>query len=217
MPKPLTDRTKQLAMAVRDQHLGRPILAAERQLFEFAGRRENLVSLTHADTVAFPPPPTAGRLYTEALQAGVNPFSNFLGDDHVRATLAPRIARFLGTDVNAETELAITSGTQNALFAILSMAVEYGDKVMVADPDYMTLEKNLRFFGAHVIHLPARAVPETGSLEISLDDVERGFEAGARLLVFSNPCNPTGTVYDSSFVAGGGTSCEEVRRLRPCR
>lgn len=200
MPQPFADRIDQLAMVVRDAQLGRPMLAAERRLFERAGAREGLLSLTHADTNAFPPPATAGPRYADALAAGVTPFADFLGDTRVRAELAPRIAAYLGTEVDAATELAITAGTQNALFAILSVLVDRDDKVLVADPDYMTLEKTLRFFGADVRYLPARPVGGDGALEMSLADIEAGLQEGAKLLLFSNPCNPTGTVYGAAFL-----------------
>ncbi|MBU2696977.1 pyridoxal phosphate-dependent aminotransferase [Pimelobacter sp. 30-1] len=201
MPQPFADRIDQLAMVVRDEQLGRPMLAAERRLFERAGRREGLVSLTHADTAVFPPPPTAGPRYADALAAGLNPFVDFLGDPEVRTALAPRLAAFLGAEVDPLTELALTAGTQNALFAILSVLVGPGDKVLIADPDYMTLEKTLRFLGADVVSVAARPAEGDGALEMSLADVEAGFRAGARLLLFSNPCNPTGTVYGPAFVA----------------
>ena len=92
MPQPFAVRIDQLAMVVRDAQLGRPMLAAERRLFEGARAREGLLSLTHADTTAFPPPRTAGPRYAEALATGVTPFADFLGDTRVRAELAPRIA-----------------------------------------------------------------------------------------------------------------------------
>lgn len=202
MPKSFAARTDHLMLADRDHVIGRPYLAAERRLFDLARRRDGLVSLTHADTTAFPPPPTAGARYAEALNDGMNPFVHFRGDTLVRETLAPKLSKFLGAEVDGETELAITAGTQNALFAVFSSVVSEGDRVMVSDPDYMTLAKTLKYLGAEVIPLEARPEPGTGALKMSLADIESGFQSGARLLVFSNPCNPTGTVYDAEFVAG---------------
>lgn len=209
MTKHLSSRMNQLAMVVRDEALGRPMLAAERRLSALADAREGLVSLTHADTVAFPPPAGAARRYADAVSMGLNPFADFLGNVDVRDILAPRVSAFLGVDVDARTELVLTAGTQNALFAVMTALVDRGDKVLLSDPDYMTLEKTLRFLEADVILVPARPSETHGAWRMDLDDIEAGFRAGARLLVFSNPCNPTGTTYDAEFLSAVARLCVE--------
>lgn len=201
MTRQFSSRMNQLAMEVRDEQLGRSMLAAERRLSKLADAREGLVSLTHADTVAFPPPADAARRYADAVRMGMNPFADFLGNVDVRDILAPRVSAFLGVPVDSRTELVLTAGTQNALFAVMTALVDDGDKVLLSDPDYMTMEKTLRFLGADVILLPARPAGSHAPWRMSLDDIEAGFRDGARLLVFSNPCNPTGTVYDAEFLA----------------
>lgn len=209
MTKHLSSRMNQLAMVVRDEALGRSMLAAERRLSALADARDGLVSLTHADTVAFPPPAGAARRYADAVTMGLNPFADFLGNVDVRDILAPRVSAFLGVDVESRTELVLTAGTQNALFAVMTALVDRGDKVLLSDPDYMTLEKTLRFLEADVILLPARPSETHGAWRMSLDDIEAGFRAGARLLVFSNPCNPTGTTYDADFLSAVARLCVE--------
>ena len=200
MTHPIADRATALKMTVRDGQLGRSFHQAEKSLADLARGLPETLSLTHADVSAYPPPSSAGRRYAQALESSVDPFSSYLGVDHVREVLAPRVSALLGIDdIEPQTELLIAAGTQNALFSIFSMLVEQGDTVLLADPEYMTIEKTVRYFGGRAVHLPARST-EAGPLEMSLDDIERGFAAGSRLLAFSNPCNPTGTVYGGPFL-----------------
>ena len=199
-PVRFTARAEQLLMKVHDRQLGESFHHRERRLFDRAAAREGLVSLTHADMHAFPPPESAELAHADAVHDAVNAFSGFLGDDQIRQMLAPRISEFLGVEVDAERELAITPGTQNALFSVLSLLVEPGKTVLLPDQEYMTLEKTIRYLGGDIAYVATRST--AGSLRMSLDDIRLGFEAGSRLLVFSHPCNPTGTVYDRYFIEG---------------
>lgn len=148
--------------------------------------------LTSAHTGAFPPPPYFADGVVESVAAGRPGYTSLRGDGGVRAALAPRLSKMLGVPVDPETEIALTAGTQAGLFAAMGALVERGDTILVADPEYLCDERVARFFAATVERIPFAKLGEDASLD--LDAIEAGFRDGARVLVFSNPHNPTGSV-----------------------
>ena len=195
----LTRRARDLKLPNRDEQFGGSFHEAERHLFHVAGQRENLLSLTHVDLKRFPPPEEALSAYTDAVNDRIDVFTSFQGDGYVRRALAPRISEFLGVDVDPETELAITAGTQSALFSVLSSLIQAGDTVLLPDPDYVSSERMIRFLGADIRYIPQ--LPSDAGTVLDLGEIEHGLKDGARMLVFSNPCNPTGAVYGQEFLA----------------
>jgi aspartate/methionine/tyrosine aminotransferase len=104
----------------------------------------------------------------------------------------------LGINVDPERELVLTPGTQAGLFTALAATVENGDRVLLADPDYLSSERMLRFLGAVVDHVPL--LRTEGGPALDLDYLEESLGRGPSLLLFSNPNNPTGAVYDEASI-----------------
>lgn len=148
--------------------------------------------LTSAHTGAFPPPPYFADGVVASVAAGRPGYTSLRGDAGVRRALAPRLSKMLGVPVDPDTEIALTAGTQAGLFAAMGALVERGDTILVADPEYLCDERVARFFDATVRRIPFTQLGEDASLD--LDAIEAGLRDGARVLIFSNPHNPTGSV-----------------------
>lgn len=179
-------------MPARIQELSLPdrsVRAMERELDEapHAGR---LMDLTYADTHRFPPPTWVLPDFTAAASGGGMTYTPYRGDRTVRSTVAESVSAFVGVEVDPDAELILTPGSQAALFLALSAVVEQNDTVALADPDYISDERIIRFLGARVARVPY----------LDLDSVEAAFANGATTLLFSNPNNPTGAVLDPEAI-----------------
>lgn len=148
--------------------------------------------LTAASTTAFPPPPYFIKGVEDAVRRGLPAYTPLRGDLGVRRLLAERLREPFGSPVDPGTEMLLTTGTQLGLFAALSAVVEVGDEVMIADPEYLCDEPLARFMDARVRRIPFTRTGADATLD--LEAVEAGFRAGAKVLLFSNPHNPTGSV-----------------------
>jgi aspartate/methionine/tyrosine aminotransferase len=94
-----------------------------------------------------------------------------------------------GRSVNPETELLVTHGATGALTAALDAFVNPGDRIVLFDPS-----SPIFALGAHSRRATIRWVPtwmEDGRCRYLCSGFERAMR-GAKLLLLSNPVNPTG-------------------------
>ena len=163
------------------------------------GAGHGLLDTTHFDTVRFPPPPWALPAFTAAAADGLQAYSAYRGHDEVRRICAASISTLLGIEVDPSRNLAMSTGTQGGLFAVLSALVDDGDVVVLADPEYLFVERMLRFLGAEVVRLPIIDTPR--GPELDLDLLETLCVRDIKLLLTSHPNNPTGAVYSGEMIA----------------
>lgn len=111
------------------------------------------------------------------------------GLNELREAVAARSARLGGRTLNPETEVLVTHGASGAYAAILDAFVNPGDRVVLFDPCSPLFSLGAKSRRATVRWVPTWA--EDGRCRY----VAAGFEKamrGAKLLVLSDPANPTG-------------------------
>ncbi|WP_254666598.1 pyridoxal phosphate-dependent aminotransferase [Humibacillus sp. DSM 29435] len=163
------------------------------------GAGGGLLDTTHFDTVRFPPPDWAISTFAAAAADGTTAYTAYRGSDEVRRACARSVSGLMGVEIDPSRNIAITAGTQSALFAVLSAVVDEGDVVVLADPEYLFVERMLAFLGAEVRRLPF--VSTTSGLQPDLDQLDLYSSTGIKLFITSNPNNPTGTVLSPGSVA----------------
>lgn len=184
----LPERTAQLGMSVRE---------ADQQL-RLDGAGHGRLDTTHFDTVRFPPPDWALPVFRMAADDGELAYTEYRGHESVRRICARSITGLLGRDVDPDREIALTTGTQGGLFSTLSALVDVGEVVALADPEYLFVERMLRFLGARVVRVGMVDGPAGPQLDLAaLAEI-----GDIRLVLMSNPNNPTGTVYTEQTLRG---------------
>jgi aspartate/methionine/tyrosine aminotransferase len=162
------------------------------------GGGNGLLDTTHFDTVRFPPPAWIQAEMATAIDNGSWAYTPYRGAPEVLESLAGPISNFLGSDVGAE-NLALTPGTQGAIFTTLSAIVNEGDLVLLADPDYLFCERILEFLGARIERIPLLFDTDEPTLDLEL--IEKLSAEKPKLLMFSHPNNPTGSIYSEAMIA----------------
>ena len=79
--------------------------------------------------------------------------------------------------------------------AILALATEPGDGVVINPPVYPPFFQHIGFDGRRVVEVPL--IREGGRWELDFDGLEAAFAAGARGYLLCNPHNPTGRVFSA--------------------
>lgn len=156
---------------------------------------------SHGDVGAFLPAPGAFDLYREAFADGRRyAYSPYRGHDDVREHVAHHVGEFTGRPVDPSREIIVTPGTQGALFVALSSLVEPGDKVAVVVPDYFANSRIVTYLRAQTVPVTLDYQDPSRAAELDLVKLAYAFASGCKLLVLSNPNNPTGVVYTSDQI-----------------
>jgi aspartate/methionine/tyrosine aminotransferase len=119
----------------------------------------------------------------------------------VREAVAHNVSTVLGIPATGGSDVILTPGTQGALFTALAAILSPGDLVLLPDPDYLSTERMLRYFGAEVRRIPMLRPTDGSRPSLDLQALEEAAAAKPRLMVFSHPNNPTGAIYGEETIA----------------
>jgi aspartate/methionine/tyrosine aminotransferase len=194
----LAARVERLQLPERSSQIGMSVGDAEREL-AILDAGPGMINLTYANTHRFPPPKWTEKTFADAAAGGGLTYTPYRGDVSVREQLAPSLTEFLGIDVDPTEHLVLTPGTQGALYAALAAIINPGDVVLLPDPDYLSTERTVRMLGGTVHPIPLFVGEDDAYLD--LDALDRAMRLRPRVMVFSNPNNPTGYVYDEATIA----------------
>ena len=139
----------------------------------------------------FDPPHDLLKSYASMAERDVHQYSITWGAQSMREALARKQSRFMGTDVDPETEVVVTCGSTEAMMAAMMSVVDEGEKVAVFSPFYENYGADAILVGAEPVYVPL--VPPT--YEFDPARLEEAFAAGAKALVLCNPSNPSGKVF----------------------
>jgi aspartate/methionine/tyrosine aminotransferase len=96
-------------------------------------------------------------------------------------------------------QILATAGSSEANFLLIWSLIEPGDEVLFELPNYMQMAGLLRAFGAKVRPFYLR---ESLGWQPDLDEMKRLVTPKTKLIVLTNPNNPTGAVLDPEVMKG---------------
>ena len=141
---------------------------------------------------SFEPPDALVERIEYHLRHGANQYAPMPGVPALREQLAAKTSRLYGRDVNAESEITISTGATEGLFSTIQAVVRPGDEVIVFDPAYDSYEPAVTLAGGVTRHV-ALARHE-GDFQIDWDGFEAALCEKTRLVIVNFPHNPTGAI-----------------------
>ncbi len=92
----------------------------------------------------------------------------------------------------AAAKIVIGNGSEDLIAVICRACLDKGDRVVTVHPSFLLHEIYPAEQGAHVITIPMSA-----DFEFNIDGLISELNRGCKMLIFSNPSNPVGTMIDS--------------------
>jgi len=159
------------------------------------------VDFSHGDVDAHVPIPGSLEIFSEGCEeGGEQAYTPYRGRQEIREDLAEKLALFSRAPIDPNSEIILTPGTQGALFLAMGANVGRGDKVAIIEPDYFANRKLVEFFDGELVTVQMDYFGTDHGSGIDLARLEEVFRSGVKLFLFSNPNNPTGTVYSRDEV-----------------
>lgn len=97
-----------------------------------------------------------------------------------------------GTPYDPKSEVCVTAGTQEGLFAVFTAYVEPGDEVLVPNPGFLSYATLAKICGAEVVSYEI----EPPEWRVDVETLAKKITPKTKLIVVNSPSNPLGSVVD---------------------
>lgn len=127
-----------------------------------------------------------------AITEGSNQYAPSRGLPVLREAVASHYRRHFGQNLTAD-HVCVTSGATEALGAAILATTEPGDEVIIFTPAYDCYAPMIRRAGA----TPVEIALQPPGWKLDRDAIEAALTKRTRAIIFNNPHNPTGKLFDS--------------------
>ena len=138
----------------------------------------------------FEPPVALREALSRAVADGRNQYPPGIGVAALRQQVAKKTESLYGRATDADTEVTITSGATEAIFAAIAATVRAGDEVIVLDPAYDCYVPAIELQQARAIRVPL----QRPGFAIDWQRLADAITSRTRMLIVNSPHNPTGAV-----------------------
>ncbi len=132
-------------------------------------------------------------LVAKYIREGHNQYAPMQGVGTLREAIAEKTHALYGAVYNPESEITITTGGTQAIYAAVTAVVHPGDEVILFEPAYDCYAPIVRLNGG----VPVYAALNFPSYSIDWEAFSRLLSAKTRLVMLNFPHNPSGAVLDS--------------------
>ncbi|HTY42099.1 MAG TPA: methionine aminotransferase [Thermoanaerobaculia bacterium] len=126
-----------------------------------------------------------------AIRAGHGQYARMSGIPEVHRALAAKYRRDRALDYAPDTEIVVTSGATEAIFAAIQGVCDAGDEVVLFEPYYDSYKASVRMAGA----VPRVVTLEVPDWRFDPAALEAAFGERTRAILVNTPHNPTGKVF----------------------
>ena len=138
----------------------------------------------------FDTPEYIKRAAEQALAEGKVHYTSNFGLMELRQAIADKLKRENNVDYTAS-EVLVTVGLSEAVFAVLATILEEGDEILVPDPVWLNYINVPNLLGAKAV---TYGLTEETGFQMNLEEVKAKITPKTRAIVIITPNNPTGGV-----------------------
>ncbi|QUG76966.1 aminotransferase class I/II-fold pyridoxal phosphate-dependent enzyme [Erwinia sp. E602] len=128
---------------------------------------------------------------------GANQYAPMIGVAPLREAIARKTAELYGYRPDANTEVTVTTGATEALFAAITALVRPGDEVICFDPSYDSYAPAVALAGG----VMKRIALQPPAFKVDWAEFASLLSPKTRLVILNTPHNPSATVWQKSDFA----------------
>ena len=132
----------------------------------------------------------------KALDSGKTRYGPAAGEPRLRSAIANKLRTDNHLSYDAE-NIIVTNGGKHSLYALMMVAIEPGDEVLIPTPYWVSYPEMVKLAGGTPVLMPTTA---EGGYKITPQQLQQAITPNTKLLVFNSPSNPTGVVYTPAEV-----------------
>ncbi|MCX8148770.1 methionine aminotransferase [Thermaurantimonas aggregans] len=141
----------------------------------------------------FRPPQELLKCIQRHIDSHTHQYAPMPGLPTLRQSIAEMHRRTHNIQIDPDTEITITAGATQALFAVIATLVHPGDEVIVLAPSYDSYVPAIELMGGKGVEIPLSPDFSLPTLEI-----QKAISPKTRLLIVNNPHNPSGKILSAA-------------------
>lgn len=165
--------------------------SAIRRMIELSHGMKNVVHLEQGEP-DFTTPEHIIEAAVEAARKGFTHYTEMDGTLELRRAIAEKLEKDNGIDADPQTEITVTSGSQEAMFIAAMGFLNRGDEALILDPYYPAYYEDTLIAEAQPITVP---LDERKNYKIEPETIENKITKKTKMIWLCNPSNPTGHIF----------------------
>lgn len=165
--------------------------SAIRRMLEFSAGMENVVHLEQGEP-DFTTPKHILEAAIEATKKGFTHYTEIDGTLELRQAIAEKLEKDNGISADPQTDVTVTSGSQEAMLIAALGFLNSGDEALILDPYYPACFEDTLLAEAVPVTVPLN---ERRNYGIELEALEKKITNRTKMIWLCNPSNPTGHVF----------------------
>ena len=165
--------------------------SAIRRMLELSAGMKNVIHLEQGEP-DFKTPEHIVEAATNAAEKGFTHYTEVDGTLELRQAIAEKLEKDNGIDADPQTEITVTSGSQEAMLIAALGFLNPGDEAVILDPYYPAYFEDTLLAEAKPVPV---SLEEKENYKITAESLERKITRRTKMIWMCNPSNPTGHVF----------------------
>ena len=136
-------------------------------------------------------------LVEKYMREGNNQYAPMQGVILLRERIAEKVCNLYGAQYDPATEITITSGATESVFAAISAVVQKDDEVIIFEPAYDAYDPIVRLNGG----IPVYVQIKFPDYNVDWNEVKNTVNSKTKLIILNYPHNPTGAVLSGEDIS----------------
>ena len=162
-----------------------------RRMIELSAGMKNVIHLEQGEP-DFTTPEHILNAAIEAIRGGCTHYTAMDGTMELREAIAKKLEEDNGINFDPQTEVTVTSGSQEAMLIAALGFLNRGDEALILDPYYPACYEDTLLAEAKSVPVP---LDEKKGYSVETEALESKITERTRMIWLCNPSNPTGHVF----------------------
>jgi aspartate aminotransferase len=172
-------------------------LAMARRSRELIAQGVDVISLSLGEP-DFPTPDYINLAAKEAIEKNFTKYTPVNGYDDLRQVISNKFKR--DNNLNyTPAQIVVSAGAKQSIANVVLSLVNEGDEVIIPAPYWVSYYEIIKMINAIPIVVSADV---ERNYKVSANDIERAITPKTKMIIFSSPCNPSGSVFSYEELEG---------------
>ena len=172
-------------------------LAMARKSRELKAQGVDVISLSLGEP-DFNTPDSIKEAGIQAIRDNFSSYPPVNGYADVREAISKKFKRDNGLDYSPE-QVVVSTGAKQSIANVVMAIVSAGEEVIIPAPFWVSYEEIIKLAGGVPVHISCGLDQD---FKVTPEQLESAITDKTRMMIFSTPCNPTGSFYTKEELRG---------------